>query len=109
MPFPKKDEPCFTRYNKAGAKYITCKGTQNKAGRKASVAKRKARGDAPPARRKAPARKPTSLAQLKKERPSSSMAEARARKFINSFPKSVRDRPDFQSIVLREAKKLMKK
>jgi len=38
---PKSYEPCYTRTNSAGGKYITCKGTQNPAGRKANRAGKK--------------------------------------------------------------------
>jgi len=37
----KSYEPCFTRTNASGGKYITCKGTQNPAGRKANRAGKK--------------------------------------------------------------------
>ena len=41
----KKDEPCFTRTSKSGAKYTTCKGPQKK---RQARAKLKAGGPKPP-------------------------------------------------------------
>ncbi len=105
MPQKKKGfEPCFTRTTPAGGRYITCVGTQNKTDRKKlrEKAKRKQEPKKAPAKKAPPKKEPA-------KKVSRAEAESRARKFIASFPKEIREDPNFESELIKQLKKMTKK